>query len=284
MTLSERVVAPGLIGVTGVAGSMKRANRRSGGRWRSLLGLAMLASVCVVGGCAASTPKPKQDVTDGNRRSKGFTVDDQSRCDWKGHKDREVSEVTAVAALQPNVRRVYQLVGHGADRRRVLICREVDTNYDGVKDVVRLYSDKGELQREEADTNYDGHVDSWAVYANGHLVKYESDRNGDRKADVWKYYSGGKIARAQRDTNFDGNADVWEIYVQGKLDRIGVDLDNDGRVDRWDRDESARVATKTQKTSEDSKAVEGGNGDDDEEDGDQPARGKSSGQSSPSSK
>jgi hypothetical protein len=40
-------------------------------------------------------------------------------------------------------------VGEGNDRRRVLVCREVDTNLDGVKDVIRTFNEKGEAVREE---------------------------------------------------------------------------------------------------------------------------------------
>lgn len=210
----------------------------------------MVALVSAAFGCASSAKPVASAEQPENRRSEGFSVDDQSRCDWQGREDREVNETTAVGAFQPNVRRVYQLVGQGYDRKRVLICREVDTNLDGIKDVVRLYTEKGELQREEADTNYDGRVDSWMSFANGHVVKHELDRNGDGMSDVWKFYNAGKLSRVQRDTNYDGKPDVWEIYVQGKLDRIGVDLDFDGRVDRWDRDEQSRLVAETKERQE----------------------------------
>ena len=39
----------------------------------------------------------------------------------------------------------------GADRQRILVCREIDTNLDGIKDVVRTFNEKGEALREEAD-------------------------------------------------------------------------------------------------------------------------------------
>lgn len=204
--------------------------------------LSILAAAC--GGSKTSAKDPSE--VDGDR-SHGFSSDDRARCDWEGRADREVSEATASGAFQPNIRRVYQTVGEGADRRKILICREVDTNLDGVKDVMRTFNDKGEAMREEADTNYDGKVDSWISFANGRIVKHELDRNGDGKPDQWKFYMNGKLSRIQRDTNFDGKPDVWEIYVRGQLDRVGVDVDFDGRVDRWDRDEMARVASETKK-------------------------------------
>jgi hypothetical protein len=199
-------------------------------------------------------------------RSHGFSVEDKAHCEFEGRADREVSEATAAGVLQPNIRRVYQIMGEGTDRRRVLICREVDTNYDGIKDVVRTYTDKGEALREEADTDYDGKVDSWISFANGHIVKHEMDTNGDGNPDLWKFYVSGKLSRIQRDTNFDGNPDVWEIYVRGKLDRVGVDIDFDGRVDRWERDELLRVASETKKETSDNTSQ----GDEDDEQSESP--------------
>ena len=50
---------------------------------------------------------------------------------------------------ETNVRRVYQIVGSGDDRHKVLVCREIDTNFDGVKDVVRRYNEKGDSISED---------------------------------------------------------------------------------------------------------------------------------------
>lgn len=230
-----------------------------------LLKLTTLSLVILSTVACGSSKKSAKDASevDGDR-SHGFSSDDKARCEWDGRADREVSEATASGAFQPNIRRVYQIVGEGADRRKVLICREVDTNLDGVKDVMRTFNDKGETLREEADTSYDGKVDSWISFANGRIVKHEVDRNGDGKPDRWKFYMNGKLSRIQRDTNFDGKPDVWEIYVRGQLDRVGVDVDFDGRVDRWDRDELARVASETKKEEATESADGGVDGDKDD--------------------
>lgn len=197
--------------------------------------------------------------------------DDNGRCDFKGRDDREVSETTGPGALLPNVRRVYQIVGTGEDRRRVLACREVDTNLDGVKDLVRTFNDKGEALREEADANYDGRIDTWLTFVAGRMSETALDTNNDGLPDVWKFYtmvedaSGEpnpnlpvKLSRIRRDTNFDGKPDVWEFYVGGRLERMGVDLDFDGHVDRWDHDEVAKravdAAEKAAERSEGAKA------------------------------
>jgi len=209
----------------------------------------LAAAFSLLAGATGCGPKKKADdpnMLDGDR-SYGFSQDDKARCEYRGRTDREAVETATAGASQPNVRRVYQVIGEAEDRRRVLICREADTNLDGIKDVLRTFNDKGEPVREEADTNYDGRVDSWIVYSNNHIVKHEIDTNGDGKPDVWKFYTQGVLARIHRDTNFDGRPDVWEIYVRGQLDRVGIDIDFDGRVDRWDRDEMGRIASETKK-------------------------------------
>jgi hypothetical protein len=169
-------------------------------------------------------------------------IDDRSRCEYKGRPDREATETAGPGAVQPNVRRVYQIVGSGDTAHKVLLCREVDTNLDGIKDVVRIYNEKGESIREEADANYDGRVDTWITFSGGRIVKEELDSDFDGKVDVWKYYVGGQLSRIQRDTNHDGKPDRWEFYSNCKLERMGLDLDFDGHVDRWDHDEAARLA------------------------------------------
>ena len=172
--------------------------------------------------------------------------DDQSRCDFRGRTDREVSETAGPGATLPNVRRVYQIVGTGDDRHKVLVCREVDTNLDGKKDVVRTYNEKGESLREEADSNYDGKVDTWITFASGRIAKEDLDVDFNGQPDTWKFYSSGQLTRIQRDVNRDGKADVWEFYVEGRLERSGVDVDGDGHVDRWDHDEIARAAAEAE--------------------------------------
>src|SRR5262249_8500611 len=115
--------------------------------------LSIVLAVGALAGCGggpglkASTPTVKAT------RNADGSINDQSRCDWRGKADREASETAGPGSVQPNVRRVYAIVGTGEDRHKVLVCREIDTNFDGVKDVVRRYNDKGESLFEEADAN-----------------------------------------------------------------------------------------------------------------------------------
>lgn len=205
--------------------------------------------------CGGSeAPKPKAAGDRGvavDKRSQ----DDRSQCDFKGRKDREVQETTGPGAIQPNIRRVFAIVGIGEDARRVLLCREVDTNLDGVKDVVRTYNDKGEAIYEKADTNGDGRIDTWIQFGRGRIAKVEHDRSGDGLPDEVRFYMDGQLSRAQRDTNNNGKPDIWEIYEKGRLQRMGVDLDHDGHVDRWDRDEEAARAAEQKEREEEEKAA-----------------------------
>jgi hypothetical protein len=149
------------------------------------------------------------------------------------------------------------MVGTGESVHKVLICREIDTNFDGVKDIVRTYNEKGESVHEQADTNYDGRIDNVITFSGGHIAKDELDTNFNGTMDVWKYYVGGQLTRIQRDTNGDGKADRWEFYNDGKLERAGVDVDFDGHVDRWDHDEEARLAAEAKERASDQGAKTG---------------------------
>ena len=176
----------------------------------------------------------------GSKDVSKWPADDKSMCDWRNKPELEVSESSGPGALKPNVRRVYKVLGEGDARHQTLICREIDSNLDGIKDVVRTFNVKGEALHEEADTDYDGRVDVWINFVDGRLAEEDLDTNHDGKPDVWKFYVNGQLQRIRRDRNFDGKPDVWEIYAKGRLERIGNDETYDGHVDRWDRDEQLK--------------------------------------------
>jgi hypothetical protein len=214
------------------------------------LGVALLgaASVLGCGGSSTATQANEKGFASMTGKVKATrnadgSINDGSRCDWRGKVDREASETAGPGSIQPNVRRVWQIVGTGDDRHKVLVCREIDTNFDGVKDVVRKYNDKGESLHEEADANYDGKIDTWITFSKGRLAEVRIDNNSDGNPDEWKYYSGGKLARVKRDQNRDGKPDIWEMYREGKLERMGVDVDGNQQVDRWDHDTELRRVT-----------------------------------------
>jgi hypothetical protein len=206
---------------------------------RALRGARRTSLVVAVSlwGCSGSQSLEAQSALGGKRDDPAHG--DGARCEYRGRVDREVSESVGTGALQPSIRRVYRVVGEADQRRRILVCREVDTNLDGVKDLVRRYNDQGEAVEEQADSNYDGKVDTWIRFSKGRIAQVDVDSNGDDSPDETRYYVHGKLSRVQRDTNHDGKPDIWEIYAAGHLERMGVDVDHDGRVDRWNRDQVA---------------------------------------------
>lgn len=216
------------------------------------LGVALCSLLVGCGGAATSQPPARMS----DKQVVGVAADDASRCDYKGRADREVQEVRGPGARQPNIRRVFSIVGEGEDRKKILLCREVDTNLDGAKDVMRTYTDKGEPLNELSDTNFDGRIDTWITFSRGRIAKVQLDKSGRGQPEEVKFYVGGKLARAQRDTNNDGKPDQWEIYDDGRLQRLGVDLDFDGRVDRWDRDEIALRDIEAKEKEDEKKAQE----------------------------
>jgi len=226
-------------------------------RLPAALSLSALLMSALLPACAGSEEgfKPKAPKVKATRRIDG-TIDDQSRCEWRGREDREASETAGPGSITPNVRRVWQVTGIGEDRRKVLVCREIDTNFDGVKDIVRRYNETGESLHEEADSNFDGRVDTWITFSKGRLAEVKLDTDGNGTPDEWKFYSGGKLARIKRDTNRDTKPDVWEIYQDGRLERMGVDLDGDERVDRWDHDNELRRRLDEAERKKDAAAAE----------------------------
>lgn len=206
-----------------------------------LAGLAL--AVAIVGvACGGSKTEGAKTATapGGSKDPSRWPSDDKSMCDWRNKPELEVSETAGPGAIKPNVRRVFKTFGEAENRHKTLVCREIDTNLDGIKDVVRTFNAKGEALHEEADRDYDGKVDVWINFVDGRLAEEDIDTNRDGKPDVWKFYVNGQLQRVRRDRNGDGKADVWEIYSKGRLERVGMDENSDGHVDRWDRDEQLK--------------------------------------------
>lgn len=165
--------------------------------------------------------------------------DDHRRCDATGA-GRSASEYDTNGDAVPDVRKVFQVVGEGQEAHSVLICREVDLNHDGTKDVFRFYNDVGRTLREEEDRDFDGRIDVVTYFDGGEVVRREFDTNGDGMVDMRMYYRDHRPYRAERELQSDNAADFrpdyWEFYdTRGHVVRIGTDYDHDGRADRWDR-------------------------------------------------
>ncbi|MGC4065378.1 MAG: hypothetical protein QM784_12160 [Polyangiaceae bacterium] len=201
---------------------MSEARPASTGRHVAII-VALVAGAGVLACGSSQPPQPKVADSSVDLLQGAGATDDASQCEYKGRLDREAKESAGLGSIRPNIRRVYAIVGEGDERRRVLLCREVDTNLDGRKDVIRTFNDKGESLRELADSDYDGKIDTWLTFARGHMAKVEIDGNRDGNADEFRFYVKGKLARMQRDTNHDARPDIWEIYEDGELRRIGYD-------------------------------------------------------------
>src|ERR1700733_4573400 len=133
--------------------------------------------------CGSATPPPAEakSAPGGSKDQTKWPADDHSMCDWRNKPELEVSETAGPGAISPNIRRDYKTMGEGENRHRTLICREVDTNLDGIKDTVRTFNAKGEAQHEESDSNYDGKVDHWISFTSGTMIEEDIDTIGDGK-------------------------------------------------------------------------------------------------------
>ncbi len=195
----------------------------------------------VLGGCsgsaAVSTKPPPRVATALGQDLKGSGGE---RCDGTVA-GREVSEYDTSGDDKYDVRKVFVALGEGVETRLVMICRELDLNGDGIKDVIRYYDDEGRTLREEADRDFDGKMDLSLIYQDGKVERKESDDDRDGDIDTKIFYEDGKPLRAERDlagrsTVAEWRPDRWEYYEDGRMVRMGTDLDGDTRVDRWDRD------------------------------------------------
>ena len=202
-------------------------------------GSVLMASLALA--CGGNKPAAAT-APGGSTDEARWPADDQSLCNrfvhWRNNPAFEVSETAGPGSLRPNIRRVFKMVGEHENRHPVLICREVDSNLDGIKDVVRTFNEKGEPLHEEADTNYDSKIDVWLNFADGRIEEEDVDTTGAAgRPNVWKFYVDGQLSRVRRSTHCaGGQPDFWEIYYKNRLERVGSDTTCDGHVDRWDRD------------------------------------------------
>jgi hypothetical protein len=212
-----------------------------------VLGLAVLGSAS----CGGDRPRA-QAAPGGSPNAKDWPADDRSLCEgaihWRSNPALEVSETVGPGSFRPNIRRIYKVVGERDDRHTVLMCREIDTNLDGIKDVMRTFNDKGEPLHEEADTNFDGRIDDWINFADGRIEEEDVDTTlSTGRPNVWKFYLNGELSRIRRNTHCpSGRPDIWEIYYKNRLERVGNDTSCDGHVDRWDRDAQLMAQEETQ--------------------------------------
>jgi hypothetical protein len=182
-----------------------------------------------------------EDTSGGETTSRGIPPwEDGGRCETEGD-GRFVTEYDTTGDGRPDVRKVFLAAGAGTELGSVLVCREVDVDGDGTKDVFRFYHDEGEPFREEADRDFDGTIDERTTFVRGQMSRRDVDADHDGRFDTRTYYEHDLPVRTERDTagrstETEWHPDRWEYYAEGRLIRMGVDLDGDGTADRWDRD------------------------------------------------
>jgi hypothetical protein len=165
--------------------------------------------------------------------------EDRSRCD-ASRPGRTQSEYDTNGDGIPDVRKVYEVSGEGAEIRSTLVCREVDLDHDGTKDMFRFYNAEGRTLREEEDRDFDGRIDVITFFDRGEVVRRELDTNRDGQVDMRVFYRERRPYRAERELNSNNDAsfraDYWEYYdARGQIVRIGWDYNGDERADQWDR-------------------------------------------------
>ncbi|MCA9517760.1 MAG: hypothetical protein KC635_22625 [Myxococcales bacterium] len=114
---------------------------------------------------------------------------------------------------------------------RLLAKHELDLDFDGRPDVVRVFNDQGAVVTEQMDLDFDGKPDAIDYYADGVLYRRDLALDFAGKASIVKFYNDNQLTRKERDTNGDGKMDTIEYYEGGKLMRIGEDRDGDGKPD-----------------------------------------------------
>ena len=112
-------------------------------------------------------------------------IDSNSRCEL-GDGMREAL-VDLNQDKNPDVRKVYAQRGEG----EVLVCREADLNFDGLKDIFYYFDEDGAPKRDEVDLDYDGVIDIVSTYASGKVVKQELDTNSDAQIDRVRFLEDG---------------------------------------------------------------------------------------------
>lgn len=180
---------------------------------RAWLGWLAIAAI----GCGSSQSRPT--TPQGSRGDEEV----REQCDPSGHR---VVQTDVNNDGVPDMMQVY-------DGERE-ICRAVDLNFDGRKDVFTYFGPDGHPVRREDDFDWDGRIDQITYYRNGQIEREELDLNFDNRIDTWRYFRDGQVVRTERDTNNDRHVDYWEEYEGDRVARIRYDTNGDGQPDRVD--------------------------------------------------
>ncbi len=189
----------------------------------------LIIAALILAGCGGAHKGTGAKHASRSRKGGLGRIDEGRRCESK---DGRESLVDLNQDDIPDVRKVYKTVG----KDEVLVCREADMNFDGVKDIFVFFDDQGQIIRDEVDLDYDHQIDIISTYAKGKVVKQEMDTNSDGLVDRVRHLKDNVPFRVEGDMNGDGRVDLWEYYEDGRLVRLGTDENGDGKADTWSRD------------------------------------------------
>ncbi len=171
-------------------------------------------------GCGSSTQASSRPQAPQGSRGREEV---REQCNPSGHR------VVSTDVNNDNVADVLQVYDGSRE-----ICREVDLNFDGRKDVFAYFGPDGRPVRREDDFDWDGRIDQITYYRGSEIDREELDLNFDNRIDTWRYFRAGAVVRTERDTNNDRHVDYWEEYEGDRVARIRYDTNGDGRPDRVD--------------------------------------------------
>jgi antitoxin component YwqK of YwqJK toxin-antitoxin module len=195
-----------------------------------MLVVMMSFSICV-GACGGKNKQQKKD------EEAPKTVEVERRTEYVRDGDKLLRKSDSNGDGKPDVYKHfvrYPDPDNPAVTKRRLVEMEIDVDFDGEIDVVRKYSESGNLKTERVDVDLDGDIDVIRYYDGGSLSHKEIlDETG--KVLATRHYTNGTLLRVERDTDGNGRVDYWEYYEQGALDRVGRDYNDDGAADSWQR-------------------------------------------------
>ena len=87
-----------------------------------------------------------------------------------------------------------------------------DNDEDGEPDEWHRYGSDGRMATREVDRNYDGVRDAFFVYEGGSLVEERHDGNSDGSVDRIVRYQQRAIVGSDEDRNHDGRMDTWTSF------------------------------------------------------------------------
>jgi hypothetical protein len=128
---------------------------------------------------------------------------------------------------------------------KILRQKEVDEDFDGLVDVVEIYTPSGDLERIQEKTMGKTSL-TWFYGKDERLAQAQEDKNRDGRVDIWYHYENGRLKCVEEDTNGDGKPDLWETYDETQaIVKREKDLDFDGKSDFTDIIGNAEQETKT---------------------------------------